>query len=217
MKQPRNVAAYKGIRPTYSVVASVQRCAVRAIIQDTIVERDKLKAQINTIKINFHVVVDRRPLGANVVTAPGSSPAIVLTTEAQSTDSERTALRRQCRRSFSRAMTGRKLNTEKSSAIADGRFLIRDLRQPSGKYSVSGSAGANEVGRGAKSCRARPVPSGQNRGVRSHEIAAAKRPFAARGKRPWAGAFSVREVHGGKESAKLKLSRSTSCGFEVNT
>jgi hypothetical protein len=74
--------------------------AIRAIMQATIVERDKLKAQINTIKANARVVVDRRPLGANVVTAPGSRPAVVLTTEAQLTDSERKALRIAISREF---------------------------------------------------------------------------------------------------------------------
>jgi hypothetical protein len=63
-------------------------------MQATIVERDRLKAQINTIKANTHIIVDRRPIGANVVSAPGSKPAVVLTTEAQLTDSERKALRK---------------------------------------------------------------------------------------------------------------------------
>ena len=95
-------AAYSGppVPKAPKVLASteylmrIEDPAVRAIMQATIVERDKLKAQINTMKANFEVVVDRRPLGANVVTAPGSLPAIVLTTEAQLTDSERTALRK---------------------------------------------------------------------------------------------------------------------------
>jgi hypothetical protein len=61
-------------------------------MQAIIVEKDKLKAQINTMKANSHTAVDRRPLGANVIAAPGLKPAIVVTTEAQLTDSEGKAL-----------------------------------------------------------------------------------------------------------------------------
>jgi hypothetical protein len=95
-------AAYSGplvpkapkVLASSEILMRIEDPAVRAIMQATIVERDKLKAQLNTVKAHLHLVVDRRPLGANVVTAPGTSPTIVLTTETQLTDSERTALRK---------------------------------------------------------------------------------------------------------------------------
>ncbi len=68
--------------------------AIRSLMQSIVVERDKLKAQLNTLKANSQVVVDRRPRGAKVVAAPGSAPLTVLSVESQLTDSERQALRR---------------------------------------------------------------------------------------------------------------------------
>jgi hypothetical protein len=95
-------AAYAGpivpkapkVLASYEYLMRIDDPAIRAIMQAIIVERDKLRAQLNTIKANTHIVVDRRPLGANVVTAPGSTPTIVLTAEDRLTDSERKALRK---------------------------------------------------------------------------------------------------------------------------
>ncbi|MYM81813.1 alpha/beta hydrolase [Duganella sp. FT50W] len=56
--------------------------AIRAIVQGVIAERNKLKAQLNTLKANTTIVVDRRPLQA-----PASHG-----TSAVFTDSERKAL-----------------------------------------------------------------------------------------------------------------------------
>lgn len=67
--------------------------AIRSIMQAVIVERDKLKAQINLLKSQTHVTVDRRPLGANVVSNP-TGPVAVLTMAAQLTPSERDALQK---------------------------------------------------------------------------------------------------------------------------
>jgi hypothetical protein len=52
--------------------------AIRSIMQSIIVERDKLKAQVNVLKANTHVTVDRRPLGADISVAPGAQPVTVL-------------------------------------------------------------------------------------------------------------------------------------------
>jgi hypothetical protein len=65
--------------------------AIRSIMQAIIAERDKLKAQLNVLKANVQVTVDRRPLGANVA-APGS--VAVLAMAAQFTPSERQALQK---------------------------------------------------------------------------------------------------------------------------
>lgn len=56
--------------------------AIRAIVQGVIAERNKLKAQLNTLKANTTVVVDRRPQHA------GGAPVL----SAVLTDSERKAL-----------------------------------------------------------------------------------------------------------------------------
>lgn len=68
--------------------------AIRSIMQAIIVERDKLKAQLNVLKANTHVTVDRRPLGVTVSVAPGRQPVAVLSLSAQLTSSEREALQK---------------------------------------------------------------------------------------------------------------------------
>lgn len=86
-KAPRVLASHE-------YLLRIEDPAIRSLMQAIIVERDKLKAQINTLKANTKVVVDRRPLGAQVVAAPGTTPLTVLMVESQLTDSERQALRR---------------------------------------------------------------------------------------------------------------------------
>ena len=68
--------------------------AIRSIMQAIIAERDKLKAQINVLKANTQLMVDRRPLGATVSAAPGAQPVAVLALSAQLTPSEREALQK---------------------------------------------------------------------------------------------------------------------------
>ena len=68
--------------------------AIRSIMQAIIVERDKIKAQLNVLKANTQVTVDRRPLGATIVAAPGVKPVAVLALSAQLTPSEREALQK---------------------------------------------------------------------------------------------------------------------------
>jgi hypothetical protein len=61
-------------------------------MQSIIAERDKLKAQLNVLKANTHVTVDRRSIGASLPVASGAQPVTVLTMAAQLTPSEREAL-----------------------------------------------------------------------------------------------------------------------------
>jgi hypothetical protein len=68
--------------------------AIRSIMQAIIAERDKLKAQLNVLKANTQVTVDRRPLGAAVSATPGAQPVAVLALSAQLTPSEREALQK---------------------------------------------------------------------------------------------------------------------------
>jgi hypothetical protein len=66
--------------------------AIRSIMQNHIAERDKLKAQLNVLKANTQVTVDRRPKEATLAAAPGGQPVTVLALSSQLTPTEREAL-----------------------------------------------------------------------------------------------------------------------------
>lgn len=68
--------------------------AIRSIMAAIIGERDKLKAQINTLKANTHVTVDRRPLGTTFSSTTGAQPVVVLAPSSQLNGSERDALQK---------------------------------------------------------------------------------------------------------------------------
>jgi hypothetical protein len=96
-------AAYAGPpapKPTKTTLASheylmrIEDPAIRSILQSTIVERDKLRAQLNVLKANAQVTVDRRPLGVTVAAASGAQPVTVLAMATQLTPSEREALQK---------------------------------------------------------------------------------------------------------------------------
>jgi len=79
---------------SHEYLMRIEDPAIRSIMQSIIVERDKLKAQLNVLKANAQVTVDRRPLGATAAAAPGSQPVTVLAMVAQFTPSEREALQK---------------------------------------------------------------------------------------------------------------------------
>ena len=85
---------------SHEYLLRIEDPAIRSLMQGIISERDRLKAQINTLKANTHVVVDRRPLGGNVVTSPGAAPFVLLPMESQLTESEKQALLRSISREF---------------------------------------------------------------------------------------------------------------------
>ena len=95
-------AAYAGppaLKPTkilasHDYLMRIEDPAIRSIMQAAIAERDKLKAQLNVLKSNTQVTVDRRPLGATVSAASGAQPVTVLALSAQLTPSEREALQK---------------------------------------------------------------------------------------------------------------------------
>lgn len=68
--------------------------AIRSIMQAIIAERDKLKAQLNVLKANTQVTVDRRPLGVTVSASVGAQPVARLELSTVLTPSEREALER---------------------------------------------------------------------------------------------------------------------------
>jgi len=86
-RQPKTLASH-------DYLLRIEDPAIRSIMQAIIAERDKLKAQLNVLKANTQVIVDRRPLGATVSAAPGVQPVAVLALSAQLTASEREALQK---------------------------------------------------------------------------------------------------------------------------
>lgn len=79
---------------SHEYLMRIEDPAIRSIMQSIIAERDKLKAQLNVLKANAQVTVDRRPLGATGTAAPGSKPVTVLAMAAQFTPSELEALQK---------------------------------------------------------------------------------------------------------------------------
>lgn len=79
---------------SHEYLMRIEDPAIRSIMQAIIAERDKLKAQLNVLKANTHVTVDRRPLGATISTTTGIHPVTVLEVAAQLTPSEREALQK---------------------------------------------------------------------------------------------------------------------------
>lgn len=112
---------------SHEYLLRIEDPAIRSLMQAVIVERDKLKAQLNTLKANTKVVVDRRPLGGQVVTARGTLPQVVMTPSDQLTDSERQALRQAIsadfleRRGWREAAHG-EIVTDKGRTIFDPGF-----------------------------------------------------------------------------------------------
>lgn len=86
-KPPKTLASHE-------YLMRIEDPAIRSIMQAITAERDKLKAQLNVLKANTQVTVDRRPLGATVSSVPGSAPMTILEMSAQLTPSEREALQK---------------------------------------------------------------------------------------------------------------------------
>ena len=86
-KAPKTLASHE-------YLMRIEDPAIRSIMQAIIAERDKLKAQLNVLKANTQVTVDRRPLGATVASATGAQPVAVLALAAQLTPSQREALQK---------------------------------------------------------------------------------------------------------------------------
>jgi len=74
--------------------------AIRALVQVVIAERNKLKAQLNTLKANTTIVVDRRP--AQAINTKGAIPSF--------TDSERKALAKALSAGFLESQGWREVN-----------------------------------------------------------------------------------------------------------
>jgi hypothetical protein len=79
---------------SHEYLMRVEDPAIRSIMQAIITERDKLKAQLNVLKANTQITVDRRPLGAPVSARPWVQAIDVLALSRQLTPSERDALQK---------------------------------------------------------------------------------------------------------------------------
>lgn len=64
--------------------------AIRSIMQTIVAERDKLRAQINTLKAHAQVVIDRRP--SSSIAGSALAPTTALSMVSRLTKAERTAL-----------------------------------------------------------------------------------------------------------------------------
>ncbi|QQX57452.1 gamma-mobile-trio protein GmtX [Pseudomonas chlororaphis] len=101
-------AAYAGPPPpkqartlaSHEYLMRIEDPAIRSIMQTIITERDKLKAQLNILKANTQVTIDRRPLGSTIASAPGAQPITILAPSAQLTQSEREALQKAVSRDY---------------------------------------------------------------------------------------------------------------------
>jgi hypothetical protein len=85
---------------SHDYLMRIEDPAIRAIMQAIISERDKLKAQINTLKAHANVTIDRRPLGASISTDLITRTVAILEPSAQLTASEREALAKAVSPSF---------------------------------------------------------------------------------------------------------------------
>jgi hypothetical protein len=115
-KTPKTLASHE-------YLMRIEDPAIRSIMQSIIAERDKLKAQLNVLKANAQVTVDRRPLGSTVAAASGSQPVTVLAMAAQFTPSELEALQKAVSADFLEARACAKVVTAKSSTRAAGQCL----------------------------------------------------------------------------------------------
>ena len=67
--------------------------AIRTIMQGIIAERDSLKTQMNLIKGSTLGIINRRPIGATIVSNPEAGPTAILMPAAQLNEIEREALK----------------------------------------------------------------------------------------------------------------------------
>lgn len=77
-----------------SFLARIEDPAIRSIMEGVIIERDKLRGENNLLRTLPRGVIDRRPLGATLASAPDSEPVAVLSVGARLNESERSALKK---------------------------------------------------------------------------------------------------------------------------
>lgn len=105
----------------YAFLKKIDDPAVRSLCQMAFAERDKFRTEINLLKSKSHVIVDMRPLGAEI--AKRSRDVAVIEAAAQLTDSEKNALTLAISPKF---LSERKWSVGPSGEIFDerGRFVF---------------------------------------------------------------------------------------------
>lgn len=74
----------------YAFLKKIEDPAIRSLCHMAMIERDKLRQELNMLKSTYVAPIDNRPLGAEIV--KGSKDVVVIEAAAQLTDSERRAL-----------------------------------------------------------------------------------------------------------------------------
>jgi len=92
-KAPKKLASH-------DFLMRIEDVAVRSLVQSAIAERDRLKGQLNILKAHTRVTVDRRPLGATVVSQASGEPVAILNITARLTQSEQEALEKAVSQQF---------------------------------------------------------------------------------------------------------------------
>lgn len=106
----------------YDFLSKIDDLAVRNLCLLGLIQRDKLKVELDLVKSATQITVDMRPLGAEI--AKGTKNVAVIETAAQITDSERTALLAAL---DSHALAQRKWTIGDTGEVADerGRFIFQ--------------------------------------------------------------------------------------------
>lgn len=89
-KEAKLVKEQTACTDKHAFLKKIDDPAIRSLCQMALIERDKLRAELNMLKGKTQVIVDMRPLGAEI--AKGASNVAVIEPAAQLTDSERNAL-----------------------------------------------------------------------------------------------------------------------------
>lgn len=110
-------AEQKAIRK-YDFLSKISDPAARSICQMALIQRDKLKSELDQLKGQTELYVDMRPLGAQIATDGNNRGLPVLTMAAQLTDSERTALEEVISETF---LASRKWKAGDAGEVVDER------------------------------------------------------------------------------------------------
>lgn len=106
----------------YAFLKKIEDPAIRSICHMSMIERDKIRDELNMLKSVYVATIDNRTLGAEI--AKGSTNVAIIETAAQLTDSERTALTEAI---DSKKLAQHKLRLGDTGEVLDerGRFIFK--------------------------------------------------------------------------------------------
>lgn len=114
-KEPKLLASHE-------YLMKIEDPAIRILMQSVISERDKLRAQLNLLKSQTKIVINRQPLGATI--SPGSPGTPVLMVDARLTDSERTSLQKAVSSEFFKSQS---MEEGRHGQVTKGGRIIYDI------------------------------------------------------------------------------------------